>query len=65
MEFKLNKWYNDQHVNKKIALTAKEIKKKALSLTSCKDFIASKGWLQKMKKKYKWEIQREASRKKH
>ena len=64
MEFQLNKWYYDQHVGKNISLTAKDIKKMALSLTSCEDFIASKGWLQKMKKKYKWEIQREISRKK-
>lgn len=28
------------------------IKAKALKLTSLKDFVASKGWLEKFKKKY-------------
>lgn len=34
-------------------ITAKMIKIKALKLAKCKDFIASKGWLEKFKKKFK------------
>ena len=52
MEKKLYTWYNDLHLNKKIPVTAKMIKLKALELTRYRDFIASKGWLEKFKKKY-------------
>jgi hypothetical protein len=37
------------------------IKDKAISITKCKDFIASKGWLDKFKVRYKLEISKESS----
>ena len=64
METKLIAWYNDYHIEKNFPITAKLIKKKALDFSLCKEFSASKGWLEKFKKKYKLEISRESSLKK-
>jgi len=60
MEKKLYEWYEDYHIKKGFPVTAKQIKSKALDLSTCEDFIASKGWLEKFKKKYKLEIIRDS-----
>jgi hypothetical protein len=36
------------------------IKERAIKLTTCKDFIASKGWLDKFKIRYKLDISKES-----
>lgn len=59
MEKKLFAWYTSYHIEQNNPVTAKIIKRKALEYRSCKDFIASKGWLEKFKKKYKLDITRE------
>lgn len=59
MERKLSEWI---HLYCKIQgnpITAKMIKNKALEFKTCNDFIASKGWLEKFKKKYNLKILRE------
>lgn len=61
MEKRLIEWYHDCHDVKKIPLTAKMIKKKALEFSLNKEFAASKGWFEKFKKKYKLEVVRESS----
>lgn len=58
MEAKLFSWYNDLHVVRNIQVTAKMIKQKALEITKFRDFIASKGWLEKFRKKYKLQLSR-------
>lgn len=55
MERKLYEWYLD---NRKIKITSKMIKNKALELTYLDDFSASKGWMEKIKKKYDLQIAR-------
>ena len=64
MERKLIEWYNDYHIFKNFPITAKIIKKKALEFSVCKNFTASKGWLEKFKKKYNLVICRESFLKK-
>ena len=64
MELKLIEWYHDYHIAKNLPITAKLIKNKALEFSLFKDFSASKGWLEKFKKKYNLEICRESSLKK-
>ena len=58
MEKTLFNWYEDLK-KKNVPVTPKMIKKKALEITKFKDFIASKGWLEKFKRKYKLELSRE------
>ena len=58
MEKTLFNWYEDLK-KKNIPVTPKMIKKKALEITKFKDFIASKGWLEKFKRKFKLELSRE------
>ena len=58
METILFSWYNELRNVKNIAITAKMVKLKALEITKFSDFIASKGWLEKFKKKYKLELNR-------
>jgi hypothetical protein len=58
MEAKLFKWYDECKNVHKIPVTSKMIKQKALEFTRFKDFIASKGWLEKFKRKYKLELTR-------
>jgi len=41
-------------------ITAKMIKEKAIEFRSSDDFIASKGWLDKFKIRYRLEISKEA-----
>ena len=63
MERRLFEWYYDYHVVKKNPVTSKLIKSKALEFTFLNDFNASKGWLEKIKKKYNLQITRSSSRK--
>jgi hypothetical protein len=63
MEKKLYEWYIDYHIRKNNPVTSRMIKNKALELTKLPDFIASKGWLEKVKKKYNLQICRSISTK--
>ena len=65
METRLYEWYQDYHINKNFPVTSKMIKAKALEFSSLADFNASKGWLEKIKKKYGLEITRSATSKKN
>lgn len=58
MEKNLFDWYV-QLKNEGVAVTPKMIKLKALSITKFRDFIASKGWLEKFKRKFHLELNRE------
>ena len=58
METKLFDWYT-QLKTQNIPVTPKMIKQKALDMTKLENFIASKGWLEKYKKKFKLELSRE------
>jgi hypothetical protein len=58
MEQQLYEWYHDYHIIKKQPVTSRMIKNKALELTSLNDFRASKGWFEKIKKKYNLQISR-------
>lgn len=60
MEKRLFDWYNSRKVSNQ-QVTAKMIKDKALELRSSPDFIASKGWLDKFKIRYRLEISKEAN----
>ncbi|CDW82618.1 UNKNOWN [Stylonychia lemnae] len=60
MEKKLHEWYL-QMKDQQIPVTAKMIKDRAIQLRSCKDFIASKGWLDKFKIRYNLEISKESA----
>lgn len=51
MEHQLIEWYNSE-VSRGKVITVDELKDKALSLTKCKEFLASKGWVEKIRKKY-------------
>jgi hypothetical protein len=59
MEKKLYDWYSSMKCHKQ-QVTAKMIKDKALELRSSPDFIASKGWLDKFKIRYRLEICKES-----
>jgi hypothetical protein len=61
MEKRLYEWYYDHHFVKHLPVTSKMIKNKALELTALPDFNASKGWLEKIKKKYNLQISRTLS----
>ena len=50
MEEKLLMWYNDK-IKNNVNITAKMIRDKAVEISNDKDFLASKGWLEKFKKK--------------
>ena len=50
MEEELVQWYNEM-IKKNINITAKMIRDKAVQISNDKDFLASKGWLEKFKKK--------------
>ena len=58
MESLLFSWYEDLHQKNKTSITSKMVKQKALEITRYRDFIASKGWLEKFKKKYNLELVR-------
>lgn len=52
LEEKIISWYNDL-VSKKVEINAIMIRDKALSISNDPDFYASKGWIEKLKKKHK------------
>lgn len=58
MEEKIFSWYKQVKLENNLPVTAKMIKQKALEITKFRDFIASKGWLEKFKKKYKLDLNR-------
>jgi hypothetical protein len=62
MEKKLYDWYLDYHVKNKFPVTSQMVKEKALLFSKVEDFHASKGWLEKVKKKYNLQLSRPASK---
>jgi|LauGreDrversion4_2_1035121.scaffolds.fasta_scaffold824573_2 hypothetical protein len=56
MEKNLLEWYHEYHIIQKNPVTSNMIKSKAIEFTNSTDFLASKGWLEKFKKKYKIDI---------
>lgn len=52
MEKKLLRWYYTYHVIQGNKITTREFKAKALELSNYSNFRASKGWLQKFRKRY-------------
>ena len=62
MEAKLVDWYNNI-VKKGIYVTAKMIRDKAVEISKDKDFLASKGWLEKFKRKFNIKIVNNKNRK--
>ena len=55
MEEQLVQWYNDM-IKKGFSITAKMIREKAVEISDDKDFLASKGWLEKFKRKFNIQI---------
>lgn len=49
---KLLKWFDTYHKKEGNRVTTKEFKKKALYFSNDSTFQASKGWLQKFRKRY-------------
>jgi hypothetical protein len=62
MERQLYDWYLDYHVRNRFPVTSQMIKAKALEFSKLEDFYASKGWLEKIKKKYNLQISRPSSK---
>ena len=52
MEKKLLRWYHTCDIYKGNKITTKDFKKKALEFSNDVTFKASKGWLQKFRKRY-------------
>lgn len=52
MESKLLKWFETYHKTKGNKVTTKEFKKMALYYSKDTNFRASKGWLQKFRKRH-------------
>ena len=55
MENKLVQWYKEE-IKNNINVSAKMIRDKAMVISEDKDFLASKGWLEKFKKKFNIKI---------
>ena len=51
MESKLVEWYNET-IGLNVNVSAKMIREKAVEISEDKEFLASKGWLEKFKKKF-------------
>ena len=51
MEKKLLDWFNIYHIKEGNKVTTKEFKEKAISFSKDLTFKASKGWLQKFRKR--------------
>lgn len=60
MEKDLYNWYQSKRRSAE-PVTARMIKDKAIQLSTCRDFIASKGWLDKFKIRYRLEIAKEST----
>ena len=60
MEKDLYNWYLSKKRSKE-PVTARMIKDKAIHLSTCRDFIASKGWLDKFKIRYRLDIAKESN----
>ncbi len=60
MERALYKWYKNE-VKSGRTVTARKVKEMAIKMSSCGDFIASKGWLDKFKVRYQLEISKESN----
>ena len=60
MEKELYEWYW-KLTQSKHPITARMVKNKAIELSRCKDFIASKGWLDKFKVRYNLNIVKEST----
>lgn len=60
MEILLNAWYKEFHIKNKHYVTSKVLKNKALQFSKFDDFVASKDWLNKFKRKYNVETIKEA-----
>jgi hypothetical protein len=58
MEAKLYEWYKEMTEIKKEKVTARMIKQMALDITKHRDFLASKGWMEKFKLKYNLKLSR-------
>ena len=58
MEKQVYEWYIKEHAVNKNDITSKEIKAKAKEFCSVDNFNASKGWLEKFKKKYCIDLRR-------
>jgi hypothetical protein len=56
MEEKLVEWCNEISKKKGIYITSKMVREKAMRISEDKDFLASKGWLEKFKKKFNIQI---------
>ena len=52
MEKKLLKWFHNYHIVEGNKVTTRDFKKKALDFSNDSTFRASKGWLQKFRKRY-------------
>ena len=52
MVAKLLKWFDNYHKVEGHTVTSRDFKKKALDFSNDSTFRASKGWLQKFKKRY-------------
>ena len=52
MEKKLFEWYYSNYIIQGNRITTKDFKNKALELSKDSTFRASKGWLQKFRKRY-------------
>ena len=52
MDFKLLNWYYINHDKQGKKITVKEFKMQAKKFSSIGEFKASKGWLEKFKKRY-------------
>ena len=53
MVAKLLQWFRNYHIQEGHKVTTKEFKKKALFFSNDSTFRASKGWLQKFRKRHK------------